>query len=212
MNKKIALLIYHEFSFQEIANLSALFRWYYDTLTVTFSTSKDIIKSEEGFLIVPNKTVDEFNIKEYDCLILPGCSDLRISLRDDKITDFLKTFNGNNDFIIGAICAGPVFLSKAGLLKDKNFINSLYFEMNTKFKFINEKNIVYKPIVVDGNIITAVGEAYKEFAIQVARKLGYYCSDDAYAGISNEYKKEDFIFYLENDGLKEFEDEFSDLF
>lgn len=41
---------------------------------------------------MPNKIVDEFDIKEYDCLILPGCSNLRLPLRDDGIIDFLKTF------------------------------------------------------------------------------------------------------------------------
>ncbi len=212
MNKKMALLIYPEFSFQEIANLSALFRWYYDTTTVTFSSSEAPVKSEEGFLILPNKTLDEFDIKEYDCLILSGCSDLRLPLRDDKITRFLKTFVGNNDFVIGAICAGPLFLSKAGLLKDKKFINSMYLEMNKKFNFVNENNIVYRPIVEDGNIITAVGTAYKEFAIRVAKKLGYDCSDSAYAGISDKWKPEDFVFHLNDDQLKEFEAEFKDLF
>ncbi len=212
MNKKIALLIYPEFSFQEIANLSALFRWYYDTMTVTFSSSKTPIKSEEGFLILPNKTLDEFDIKEYDCLILSGCSDLREPLRDDKIMDFLKTFKGNKDFVIGAICAGPLFLSKAGLLKDKKFINSLYIEMNKKFNFVNEHNIVYQPIVEDKNIITAVGTAYKEFAIAVARKLGYNCPDTAYAGVPDNWKAEDFIFHLSEEGLHTFEEEFKDLF
>ncbi len=166
----------------------------------------------KGFLILSNKTVDEFDINEYDCLILSGCSDLRLSLRDDKITSFLKTFEGNNDFVIGAICAGPLFLSKAGLLKDKKFINSLYLEMNKKFKFVNENNIMYQPIVEDGNIITAVGTAYKGFAIEIARKIGYNCPDTAYWGISDNWKPEDFIYHLEKDELEEFEKEFNDLF
>lgn len=212
MNKKIALLIYPEFSFQEIANLSALFRWYYNTVTVSFSTSMDVVKSEEGFQILPDKFVEEFKVESYDCLILPGCSDLRIPLRDDKITEFLKKFEGDDDFVIGAICAGPIFLSKAGLLDNKKFINSMYTEMNNRFKFVNEKNIVYKPVVEDGNIITAVGTAYKEFAIKVARKVGYDCPSTAFAGLSNEWKPEDFVYHLEEEGLREFEKEFSDLF
>ncbi len=212
MNKKLALLIYPEFSFQEIANLSALFRWYYDTETVTFSSGKAPVKSEEGFLILPNKTVDEFAIAEYDCLILSGCSDLRLPLRDDKTTSFLESFKGKDDFVIGAICAGPAFLAKAGLLKDKKFINSLYLEMNTKFKFVDEKNIVYQPIVEDGNIITAVGTAYREFAIAVARKVGYDYPDTAYAGVSAKWKPEDFVYHLKGEELKEFEEAFADLF
>ncbi len=212
MARKIALIIYPEFSVQEIANLSALFRWHFDTITDTFSSSREVVKSEEGFLINPNKTFDEFDINEYDCLILSGCSDLRKVIRDEKLIQFLETFKGNNDFVIGAICSSPVFLSKAGLLENKKFINSLYIEMNSKFSFIQEKNIVYKPVVEDGNIITAVGNAYKQFAIAIARNLGYECSDSAYFGISDKWRADDFKFNLSKEGLKQFEEEFSDLF
>ncbi len=212
MTKKIALLIYPDFSLQEIANLSALFRWYYDTTTVTFATSKEAVKAEEGFLILPDKTVDQFKIEEYDCLILSGCSDLRVPLRDDKMSDFLSSFVGNNDFVIAAICAGPVFLAKAGLLDDKKFINSLYVEMNDRFKFIDERNLLYQPVVEDGNIITAVGSAYQEFAITVARKLAYNCPDNAYRGIGKDWKAENFMVHLQDHQLREFEQEFSDLF
>lgn len=212
MKKKIALLIYPEFSFQEIANLTALFRWYYDTLTVTFSASMDYVKSEEGFRILPDKSVDGFKIEDYDCLVLPGCSDLRLPLRDNKITDFLKIFRGNDDFVIGAIGSGPIFLSKAGLLKNKKFVNSLYAEMNNRFEFVNDKNLVYKPIVVDGNIITAVGAAYKEFAINMARKAGYDCPDTAYTGIPHEWKAKDFEHHLDSEGLAKFEEEFREFF
>lgn len=34
MNQKIALVVYPKFSFQEIGNLSSLFRWGFDTRTV----------------------------------------------------------------------------------------------------------------------------------------------------------------------------------
>ncbi len=118
----------------------------------------------------------------------------------------------SDDFVIGVICAGPLFLSKAGLLKDKKFINSMYLEMNKKFNFVDENNIMYQPIVKDGNIITALGTAYKEFAIEIARKIGSDCPDTAYLGISDNWKPEDFIYHLDAAGLKEFEEEFGDLF
>ena len=33
MKKRIALLVYPDFSLQEIANLMYIFRWYFDTFT-----------------------------------------------------------------------------------------------------------------------------------------------------------------------------------
>ena len=46
--------------------------------------------------------------------------------------EFLRGLEGNETFPIGAICAGPIYLAKAGLLKDKKFTNSMYLEMNER--------------------------------------------------------------------------------
>ncbi len=58
MKKKIALLVYPEFSLQEIANLLRLFRWQYDTITDIIYTEKIAVKSEEGITVMPDKTCD----------------------------------------------------------------------------------------------------------------------------------------------------------
>ena len=60
MNQKIALVVYPEFSFQEIGNLSSLFRWGFDTRTVVVSGDKNPVRSEEGFAILPDITYEEF--------------------------------------------------------------------------------------------------------------------------------------------------------
>ena len=121
MKKRIAVLVYPEFSLQEVSNLMYLFRWNYDTLTDMIYTEKSPVKSEEGVYVIPVKTCDDFNINDYDCLILPGCSDTREAIRNQKLNSFLESLKNNNDFIIGAICAGPMFLAKAGLLQGKKF-------------------------------------------------------------------------------------------
>lgn len=111
MKKKIALLVYPEFSLQEVTNLMYLFRWKYDSQTEIISTKKEVIKSEEEITVVPVKTCDEFKIKDYDAIILPGCSDTRKVVRDVKLQTFLKTLINYPNFIIGAIGSGPLFLA-----------------------------------------------------------------------------------------------------
>lgn len=212
MKKKIALVVYPKFSFQEIANLSALFRWYYDSKTVVFSSNKEPVVSEEGFVILPQKSFEEFSKEDYDCLILSGCGDFREAIEDKKLDDFLKQFQGEKEFVIGAICAGPMFLSKAGILDGKKFTNSLYAQMNERFAFIDEKNLVYAPLVEDGNIITATGDAFNLFAVAVARKLGYDCPDNAYAGIRDKWYEDDFKFYLDEKELETMEEAFGKFF
>lgn len=210
MNKKIALMVYPYFSMQEVANLCSLFRWSYDTETVVFSYSLDSVNAEEGMLIQPHKTYDEFSADDYDCLILPGCSDVRDSIRNPKIKEFLEQFKGNDEFVIGAIGSGPMYLAQAGLLDKKKFTNSLYVEMIEMFSFINEENLVYAPLVEDKNIITAVGFAFNDFAIAVARKVGYDCPDKIFSGVPDIWEESDYKFHLDKKDLEIFKNEFID--
>ena len=69
--KKLALLVYPEFSLQEVMNLSRLFRWEYDIFTEVISSGMKPVKSEEGIVVLPQKTTDEFSVEDYVCLILP---------------------------------------------------------------------------------------------------------------------------------------------
>lgn len=102
------------------------------------------------------------------------------------------------------------FLSMAGLLDDKPFINQFNVEMNDLLPFIQAENIVYQPVVVAGNIITAIGPAYAQFAIEVARALGYECPDQAYTSVIEDPNDESlYEFHLDQEDLAEFKRVFS---
>lgn len=182
--KKIALLIYPECSIQEISSVTFLFKWEYNTEVVTFSQSLDPIKSEEGFQMLPHKTLDEFQVNDYICLVLPGMSDMRYLLKNKNYIHFLTQFKQHPNFVIGAICGAPALLSMAGLLDDKKFTNSLFHETNDEFPFINTDYLVDEAVVVDQNIVTACGFAYNEFAVALAKRLGYNCPDKILQGVS----------------------------
>ena len=211
MKNRIALLVYPEFSLQEVANLMYLFRWYYNTVTDIIYTDKLIVKSEEGITVMPVKTCDEFSVDDYDCLILPGCSDTRMALRNAKLKEFLEQFQVNHTFVIGAICSGPLFLQQAGLLKGKKYTDSLFVEMRVMFPFIEENNFLPMPVVEDGNIITANGSAFNDFAVHIARKLGYECSDRIFSGYIDDWKVDDFYAHLSKEDQTEVANEFRDL-
>lgn len=210
--KPIAILIYPEFSLQEIADLLYLFRWNYNIHCEMIATSDKPVYSEEGVRVLPSKTTANFRKEDYTCLVLPGCSDFRESLRDNALKSFLSTFKEETEFVIGAICSAPIFLAQAGLLVDKQFTNSLYEQANQHFSFIDESNRVYAPIVVDGNIITAVGNAFRLFAIEVARAVGFECPDTAMQGVQPDWKPEDFKAFMSDEDDQEFVSIFKDLF
>lgn len=210
MKKRIALLVYPDFSLQEVSNLMYLFRWNYETMTDVIYTDIEPVTSEEGISVLPQKTCDEFCCEDYDCLILPGCSDTRQAIRNKKITSFLQSFREKSDFPIGAICAGPMFLAQAGLLKGRKYTDSLYVEMRELFSFIEEENFVSAPVVEDGNIITANGNAFNDFAVHMAHKVGYECSERILSGYLDDWTKEDYLHHLSKEDLLEFQREFQE--
>ena len=210
MKKRIALLVYPEFSLQEVTNLMYLFRWNYDTLTDVIYTELSPVKSEEGILVQPIKTCSQFRKDDYDCLILPGCSDVRNPIRNNEIKKFLEGFLDDKNFLIGAICSGPLFLAQAGLLKNKKYTDSLFAEMRELFYFIDEKNFLPQAVVEDENIITAEGSAFNDFAVHIARKLNYDCPDKILSGYIYSDDENNYIHHLTNDDLLEFQNEFKD--
>lgn len=199
--KKVALLAYDDFSLREVADLMYLFRWSYEIQTVTFASSKKTVVSEEGIRIQPEKTFEEFHKDEYCCLVLSGGAELAYAFADEKLFQFLRSFKGEKDFPIGAICAGPLFLSMSGLLKGKKFVNSVGDDFNARFHGVEYENIVYAPVVCDGNIITALGEAPRRFAIAMARACGFSCRDKAMKELSDDYCPEDFMYKRDKEDL-----------
>ena len=209
--KKFALLVYPEFSLQEVMNLSRLFRWSYGICTEVISSSMDAVTSEEGISVLPQKTTDEFDPKDYACLILPGCSDLRAVLQDKKILDFLRSFAGNDTFPIGAICSGPLLLAWAGLLKGKKFTASIYMDFFDIFPFLEKENYVAAPSVVAGNIVTAGGSNFNGFAVEMAHLLGLECPDRIFSGYMDSWTPEDYDEHLPPEAIEEIKAEFAGL-
>lgn len=210
MKQQIAVMIYPYFSMQEIANACALFRWYCDSQTVIFASGMEPVLSEEGILVQPQKRLAEFRAEDYDCLVLSGCSDFRPALQDAALMEFVKRLKDFPNLLIGAICSGPLLLAIGGVLQGKKFVNQLFWDMNERLLCIEEQNFVCQPVVTDGNIVTALGSAYADFAITLARKLGYDCPDTAYNPSLKALTEDDYKARLDAEGMQEFENAFAD--
>lgn len=193
--KRAAILIYPEFSNYEISIVSAIFK-IFEKEIVVFSAEKSPVDSEEGFHFIPDKTLNEFNIDEYDCLVLPGMWCFPNVLNDERYITFLRQFKDNRDIVIASISSSPILLAKAGVLEGKKYCAGLFEEDIDKYGFINRDDIVRAPLVTDGNIVTAMGMAYREFAIEVGRKLNFDCDEGWFSGIKKPDKPEDYITYF----------------
>lgn len=125
------------------------------------------LKSSGGLTIFPDKTVSEITqTDEIDGLLIPGGSEREMKPELQKL---IKQLNKEKK-LIAAICAGPEFLAKAGILKNKRYTTSqttqVYEEEKKPDPFPRE-TYVESRIVQDGNIITAQGHAFLDFAFKI---------------------------------------------
>lgn len=204
--KKIAVLLYPDFSLQEITCLtSVLTVWFGEKIDYIASEDKEYW-SEDGLRVVPTKIATDVNITDYDCVILPGTINPLPALFDDKLIDFIKGGN-SSDIVFAAISSSPILLSKAGILRGKKFTSGYFMQMADTFEFVEKDNFIHKGIVEDGNVITGIGMFFREFAEAVLKRLGYDINSGFMRDAPDEYTEEDLTFYWSDNEYQEFMEE-----
>ena len=128
--------------------------------------SGDIIEGAHGIKVIPDKDIEDVEIDSYDALLLPGGNPGYKNLRsDERVIAMVKTAFAKNK-IVAAICAAPLVLADAGILKGKRV--TIYPGMENEIVKAGAE-FSEDLVVVDGNIITSRGPAT---AILFALKLG----------------------------------------
>lgn len=131
--------------------------------------------SEEKQTFLPDTTLAEVSPDDFDLLIIPGGDFAR--LPDNKLlNDFISGMHHRKK-IIGAICGGTLLLGKLGILDHKNFTGyarGYEFDQKTLEKYFPNANYTGEDVVVDGNIVTAQGQAFVEFGVEIYDLAGFY--------------------------------------
>lgn len=178
--KKTAVLIYDSFCNFEISVALEILALKNKEIVV-FAKSKEAISSEEGLRILPDKTIFELDIIEYDSLLLPGASDIESAIKDPEILEFIKKFSNK---VIGAISIAPILLLKLGILNGKPFMAGVnkkelleegFLESDlTEMKDWDEciENPIEEGYLKSENILTSVSYNFVRFGIQFAAMLG----------------------------------------
>ena len=204
--KRYAVLIYPDFSLQEITCLtSALTVWFGEGIDVLASERKPY-NSEDGFSVTPTKTVDQSDPSEYACVILPGTVNPLPALFDEKLIAFLRRGKGT-DTLFAAISSSPALLSRAGVLDGKDFTAGYFMQFADAFPFIDKTRFVHRPVVEDRNVITAIGMFFREFAQAVLNRLGYDVGERFMDTSGAEYTEEELTFRWSDEDYREFLEE-----
>ena len=201
--RKFAVLLYPDFSLQEITCLtSALTVWFGEKIDFIASENKEY-QSEEGLRVIPTKTTADVKITDYACVILPGSINPLPALFDEGLIEFIKSGNGS-DIVFAAISSAPILLSKAGILKGRKFTSGFFMQMADTFDFVEKDNFIHKGIVEDGNVITGIGMFFTEFAEAVLRRFGYDIGERFMRYNPDEFTEEELTFYWSDDDYQEF--------
>lgn len=186
--KKTAVLLYESFCHFEISVALEILALKNKAIDV-FAKSKEVILSEERLKIVPDKTIFELDINEYDSLLLPGAVDIESAVKDPEIIEFVKKFS---DKVIGAISIAPVLLLKAGILNGKPFMAGVNKEelleegfLESDLTLMNDwdkciENPIEDGYILDDKIITSLSYNFVKFGIQFAKMLGIEISPKSF--------------------------------
>ena len=108
------------------------------------------------------------DLSDYDLLVLPGGMPGSANLRDNQaLISEIQSFNQEGKKI-SAICAAPIALHQAGVLKDKHFTCYDGVQEN-----ITDGIYQKETVVVDGNLTTSRGPSTAlAFAYELVAQLG----------------------------------------
>jgi len=131
---------------------------------VTAGLSGENVTASRGVKLVPDQAWEDINPNDFDMLLLPGGMDGTYALCEhDGVQNALRNFDANGKWI-GAICAAPLALCKAGVLTNRAYTcyPGIEKEIGEDFQRWEDR------VVVDGNLITSQGPGTAfEFALKI---------------------------------------------
>jgi len=132
------------------------------------SLSKQVARGMLGAKVIPDMTLQDIDVQEFDAIIFIGGSGSSIYWDDPSAHKIAQQALSSNK-ILAAICIAPVTLARAGLLKDKKAT-----VWSSEAGRLKQGGAIYtaKDVEKDGNIITASGpDVASEFGNQIVKAL-----------------------------------------
>lgn len=149
-------LIYNGCCFYEIVILSYFLNFSHCELCFCSPDGK-AVQAMEGFTVNANVSLEGLSKADIRSFIVPGGKIFEIDTQ--AVHACLRELR-RRDTLIAGICAGVDVLDHAGVLRG-----------------VRSTHSKDEDCVADGNVITARANAYVDFAVETAKKLGLFESD-----------------------------------
>lgn len=182
--KRLAVVIYDGFCTFEFAVALEALKMSGEAEFTVFGEEKRPYRSEEGLVLLPECALCALDVEKYDGLVLTGfdSEDPKI-IKNELFLSQIREFCEKNK-LVAAISAAPVFLLRAGVLKNRPFMCAIPREGLLEEGFTEEelstmldwddciKKYDTLKYLCSGNIITSVAYGYREWAMEICRALG----------------------------------------
>lgn len=153
MTKSAAVLLADGFEeIEALGTVDILRRAEIPTDTVSMNATGTVVSSRK-ISVQADKLFEDMD--HYDMVILPGGAGAWKNRDDKRVIELLKQYNDQGK-LIASICAGPMALGKAGIIKGKRVTSYPGEEIES---YLKDAVYVEEPVVTDGNIITSRGPA-----------------------------------------------------
>ncbi|MBX0319629.1 type 1 glutamine amidotransferase family protein [Shouchella clausii] len=165
---------------------------------ITVGANNEIITTMGGLNIKPDISVNECILESKDLLVLPGGN----TWGEDSHQPILKKTGDALKLgtIVAAICGATEGLANFGYLDSrKHTSNDLEYLKMVCPSYKGEKFYEMRPVVSDGNLVTASGVAPLEFTMEVLEKLDVFAPDTLHSWYNlNKTHRAEYFFQLMN--------------
>lgn len=148
-----------------------------EIVTVGYDLSP--VVSQSGFTYLPACTVEQgMDLAEVEAMILPGGP---IRPQRESLTELILQTHRQNR-LVAAICFGPQYLGRAGILDHHRYTTSCSAETIRSLGVADpfpRSNYVEARVVQDRQVITAKGGAFVDFAFAVGDALDVFAGKGA---------------------------------
>jgi 4-methyl-5(b-hydroxyethyl)-thiazole monophosphate biosynthesis len=138
-------------------------------IEIKTTDGKDHVGSN-GMLFKSSGAIDSIDVQSYKVALIPG-GDPGVLIENSALNGKLKKLYSHGA-ILGAICAGPVLLERAGLLKKRRIAHGY---KGPQLKFLNENGffkdtiLTDEAVIAENRIVTARPDSFIDFAVAIAR-------------------------------------------